>query len=75
MEKTLLKSIQDSFSGSSDFVVSNVKIKEKTVYYLYIDNMINRMQVNAGITEPLNRTKQIRDFNDLKSRIMISGVG
>lgn len=74
MEKTLLKSIQDSFSGSSDFVVSNVKIKEKTVYYLYIDNMINRMQVNAGITEPLNRTKQIRDFNDLKSRIMISGV-
>lgn len=74
MEKSIIEQIQKKFEGSSDFVTSNIKVGDKTVYYLYIDNMINRLQVNSGIAEALNKTEKIEDFEDLKTKIMISGT-
>ena len=73
MEKTILEQIQKKFKGSSDFVVSEINVNDKTIYYLYIDNMINRLQVNFGIVTPLNNLDDIKDFEDLKTKVTISG--
>ena len=74
MEKNFLEQIQKKFEGSSDFVVSDINVGEKTIHYIYIDNMINRLQLNTGIVEPIKQATEVKDFQDLKTKIMISGT-
>ena len=74
MEQNLLKQIEKHFEGTSDFVKSKIELNGTIVHYLFIDNMINRLQVNSGIVDPLSNAEDIRTIKDLKTTITISGA-
>ena len=74
MEENLLDILKDSFKNCSDFVNGQIEVGGQIVHYAYIENLVNKTQVNSNVIEAIKKVEQLDDTASIKGAVGVAGA-
>ena len=74
MEENLLDILKNSFKNCSDFVNGQIDVNGQIVHYAYIENLVNKTQVNSNVIEAIKKVEQLDDTASIKGAVGVAGA-